>query len=111
MVARKDAHGRARLRGIPRQSQGPLGELSRSRLIMKRGKRVSRFNLAWRDHLRNGQGVDLPSCVGGVNVANRRVRCAEVDTHDETTRCLRHGLLLLRFWDLLSIFTDAELQL
>ena len=38
-------------------------------------------------------------------------KCAEVDAHDETTRFLCHGLLLLRLWHLLSILTDAELQL
>src|SRR5262245_17676697 len=111
MVARKDTHSIARLCGIPRQSQGPLRELSCSRLIMKRGQGISRFDLPWRHHLRHGQYVDLPLCVGCVDVANRRVRRAKVDAHDETARLLCHGLLLLRLWHLLSILTDAELQL
>src|SRR5919204_7046969 len=78
---------------------------------MKRGQGISGFDLAWRDHLRDGQGVNLPPCVSCVNVANRRVRRAEVDTHNETTRFLRHRLRLLRLRHLLSILTDAELQL
>src|SRR3989442_2848235 len=78
---------------------------------MKRGKGLARFDLAWRDHLRDGQGVDLPPCFGCVDIANRRIRRAEVDTNDETTRFLRHRLILLRFWHPLSILTDAELQL
>src|SRR5207244_1162081 len=110
-VAREDAHGITRRGGIPRQSQGPMGELSRSRFIMKRGQGLARFDLAWRDHLRDSQGVHLPRCFGRVDVANCRVRRAEVDPNDETARLLRHHLLLLRFSYLLSILTDAELQL
>src|SRR5262245_18472712 len=111
MIAREDAHGIAWLRSIPRQSQGALRELTRSRFIMKRGQGISRFDLTWRHHLWNGQYVDLPLGVGCVDVANRRVRRAEVDAHDETTRFLRHRLRLLRLRYLLSILTDAELQL
>src|SRR5947209_4418427 len=83
MVTREYAHGRAWLDGIPRQSQGTLGYLSRSCCIMKRGKGLSRFDLVWRDHLRDGQGVDLPPCFGSVDIANRRIRRAEVDTNNE----------------------------
>src|SRR5262245_6908215 len=108
MVAREYTHGIARRGGIPWPSPGTRRELSRRCFIMKRGQGITCFDLSWCDHLRNGQGMDPPRHCGGVNVANRRVRRAEVNANDETTYCLRHCLLLLRCWGCLSVLRVCD---
>ena len=80
----------------PGKPQGTRRRLGRRRLIMERRQRLARFDLAGRHQLRDGEVLNPPRCLGGIDVGDGGVGRPQIHAHDITGRwrrfAHRHGV-------------------
>ena len=89
MIPREMTDEVPRVRSLPRQTDRSGGKLATRRLVVKRRQRVAGFDLSRRDDLRDGERVDAPRLLVGVDIRHRGVRRPQVESHNKAAGCGR----------------------